>query len=261
MSSGIYKITNTINGKVYIGSAIDIKQRFRTHKHLLKNNKHFNNHLQASWNKHKEYAFTFEVLEYCLLVREDLINKEQYYIDLLECCNPLKGYNKKPHASSSLGIKISAQGRLNMSIGQKGKKQSREAVERRAAKMRGHTFNKGIKRTPEFCKRVAEFHSKPVLQYTLKGKFIKEFYSIKDAAESLNIRASGISAVCKGKRTKCGDYCFLYKNGVIEDVITPRLRKNARSNEHLCSNVQNELGEFSGSLVEDNTELSANLND
>ena len=35
---GIYKITNITNGKVYIGSAVNIMYRFKTHKRLLKNN-------------------------------------------------------------------------------------------------------------------------------------------------------------------------------------------------------------------------------
>lgn len=55
--TGIYKITNSINNKIYIGSAINIYRRFVTHNHLLRNNKHFNSHLQSSWNKYKSENF------------------------------------------------------------------------------------------------------------------------------------------------------------------------------------------------------------
>ena len=32
MITGIYKITNRINGKVYIGQSIDIRRRWRQHR-------------------------------------------------------------------------------------------------------------------------------------------------------------------------------------------------------------------------------------
>ena len=44
---GIYKITNIVNNKIYVGSAINISNRFKTHKRLLKNNIHFNSHLSG----------------------------------------------------------------------------------------------------------------------------------------------------------------------------------------------------------------------
>ena len=64
MNSGIYIIKNTINGKFYIGSAVNIKTRWSQHRHQLKHNKHGNRYLQRSWNKHGTENFVFEVLEY-----------------------------------------------------------------------------------------------------------------------------------------------------------------------------------------------------
>ena len=49
---GIYKITNTINNQIYIGSAIDIKDRWRCHKRDLLKYKHYNKKLQHAWNKY-----------------------------------------------------------------------------------------------------------------------------------------------------------------------------------------------------------------
>src|SRR6478735_2273370 len=62
---GIYKITNLISGKCYVGSARNTAGRIATHKYNLKNNKHFNSHLQAAWNKYGEQSFTFEVILHC----------------------------------------------------------------------------------------------------------------------------------------------------------------------------------------------------
>ena len=64
MKSGIYIITNIVNGKSYIGSSLDYLQRIRQHKYSLRKGTHYNNHLQSSFNKHAEKNFTFELLEY-----------------------------------------------------------------------------------------------------------------------------------------------------------------------------------------------------
>lgn len=82
--SGVYKITNTTNGKFYIGSSKDIEQRFDEHKKKLKNNSHINPILQNSWNYYGENNFTFEILEEC----ENYIEREQYYLDTFQ---PYKG--------------------------------------------------------------------------------------------------------------------------------------------------------------------------
>jgi hypothetical protein len=51
--SGIYKIQSIINPeRVYIGSAISIRNRWCTHKSELKGNKHHSPKLQNHYNKY-----------------------------------------------------------------------------------------------------------------------------------------------------------------------------------------------------------------
>lgn len=59
----IYKIRNVVNGKFYVGSTTNTRERFRTHRGRLRNNKHHCLHLQAAWNKYGEDCFKFEVVE------------------------------------------------------------------------------------------------------------------------------------------------------------------------------------------------------
>lgn len=61
----IYKIRNLLNGKFYVGSAVDTRTRFRQHRKLLRRGTHHCRHLQASWNKYGEELFKFEVVEQC----------------------------------------------------------------------------------------------------------------------------------------------------------------------------------------------------
>ena len=95
VKSGIYKITNEITGKFYIGSSIDIDQRFLDHKRDLNNKTHVNIILQRSWDKHGEKAFSNTTLEECS--PEKCFEREQYYLDTLQPYKSI-GYNIGKHA-------------------------------------------------------------------------------------------------------------------------------------------------------------------
>lgn len=63
LKSGVYQISNKVNGRVYIGSAKEFKCRWRQHVNSLKRGKHHNSFLQADYNTHGTNAFLIEVLE------------------------------------------------------------------------------------------------------------------------------------------------------------------------------------------------------
>jgi len=88
---GIYGITCTITNKVYIGKSINIKNRWSAHRFMLRRGKHDNSYLQHAWNLHGEENFLFSIIEETS--KEDLQDKEIYYIDLYKACNRQFGYN------------------------------------------------------------------------------------------------------------------------------------------------------------------------
>lgn len=100
----IYQIRHIESGKVYVGSAVNPAQRKRQHFHLLRNGKHHSSYLQHAWGKYGEEAFVFEIIEPVLFV-EDLVTREQYWIDVLHATNDKYGYNTSPTAGSPLGVK------------------------------------------------------------------------------------------------------------------------------------------------------------
>jgi len=57
--SGIYKITNLVTGDCYIGSAVNLNSRKRTHFANMNLDKHPNKHLQSSYNKYGKETFSF----------------------------------------------------------------------------------------------------------------------------------------------------------------------------------------------------------
>ena len=91
MGCGIYKITNKVSNKVYIGSSLNISNREYKHFWLLRNNSHDNRFLQNSYNKHDESIFKFEIIEYC--DPSQLIDRENYYINFYKSNLSEFGYN------------------------------------------------------------------------------------------------------------------------------------------------------------------------
>ena len=87
---GVYKITNTANGKFYVGSSNNIKHRWYQHKKNLKENVHNNVHLQNAWNIYGGQNFNFEIIEECSPKMQ--FEREQHYLNTL---NPFdeRGYN------------------------------------------------------------------------------------------------------------------------------------------------------------------------
>lgn len=95
---GIYKIKNLKTNDFYIGSAININNRWKRHLRDLKKGSHHSIILQRSFDKYGKDNFVLEVLEEC--DSKVLLLKEQYYLDLL-----LPKYNICRFSTSTLGRK------------------------------------------------------------------------------------------------------------------------------------------------------------
>lgn len=61
--AGIFLITNTTNGKVLLGSSLNLHGPLNKHRFMLSTGSHLNSALQADWNKLGPDAFTFEIVE------------------------------------------------------------------------------------------------------------------------------------------------------------------------------------------------------
>ncbi len=90
-ASGIYQIRCTPTGKIYIGSAVDLRDRWRHHRSSLRRGNHRNSHLQNAWAKYGEANFEFFVLEF--VDESDLLRAEQEWIEKTGCANRSIGFN------------------------------------------------------------------------------------------------------------------------------------------------------------------------
>ena len=80
--TGIYCITCTETNEKYVGQSVSIKRRWATHKRELKNNTHYNKHMQARYNEYGEDSFVYEILEQCPASK--LNEREKFYIKLFD---------------------------------------------------------------------------------------------------------------------------------------------------------------------------------
>ena len=133
MMTGIYKIENIVNGKVYIGQSVDIKRRWSQHM-SYKNNDYFHNALR----KHPE-LFRFSILLTC--PREMLDIWERDMIALYDCIYP-NGYNFTDGGESKKEISEETKRRMS----EAKKNMSAETKRRMSEAHKGKTLSEEHKR-------------------------------------------------------------------------------------------------------------------
>lgn len=78
---GVYRILNIANSRIYIGSTCRFKTRAYAHNNTLTKNQHLNKFLQNDYNKCGANSFLFEVIEVIEGSKEDILKREQFYLD------------------------------------------------------------------------------------------------------------------------------------------------------------------------------------
>ena len=85
---GVFIFKNKVNGKVFLGSSLNLKNKDISIKLMLKNGNHFNSDLQNDWNMFGEESFEYEILEKLELkdnpdydYKDDLSILEMIYLD------------------------------------------------------------------------------------------------------------------------------------------------------------------------------------
>lgn len=227
----IYKTTNLVNNKIYIGKRIFTKDKFF-------NNKYYGSGklLKEAIIKYGLDSFNREVLEE--VDNELLEEREVYWIKFYNSNNLEIGYNLTIGGNSKYGRKIGnmsneTKKKISESVSKylvenghpfqdknhsdetkekiknklKGRKLTNEHIRKLADGHRGLKYNK-----PEKVKKIKIDQSIKIKQLSMDGYFIKEWKSIMEAARELNIDRSGISRACRGIYKQCGGYKWFYIN-------------------------------------------------
>lgn len=212
MRSGVYIITNLINGKNYIGESYYIIKRLGQHKNALIKGKHFNIHLQSSFNKYGIENFSFSILELCdeSLTKE----KEDYWCTILKTHNDKFGYNIRLTDKEKMG-KLSESTKLKLSLAHKGKLLSishRLSLSKAQLKRGKNQF-----RSEEAINRISTANinrSKAVIQYSLNNEMIDEYPSRKIASEKTKVHYSAICNCTLNIAKTAGNYIWKFKTNL-----------------------------------------------
>lgn len=142
--AGLYKLTCSSNGKIYIGKASNINNRINFHRNCGKNSK-LNSFLKNAIVKYGWESFEVDILEVVenfdkLKDNETLLIRESYYIKLLDSTNREKGYNICSYSNDNTGRSISDEHKAKISKGNLGKIVSEETRE----KMRNSQLGKSL---------------------------------------------------------------------------------------------------------------------
>lgn len=133
---GIYRITNKVNGKAYIGSSVNLADRRRVHFRQLRQGKHINEHLQRAFSSYGEGAFVFDIVEFVDDVAT-LLEREQAWLDGAGASSI---YNMNPTAGkppSKKGIKRSVRHAANWLLARKKNPVSTETKEKMSRAKKG----------------------------------------------------------------------------------------------------------------------------
>jgi len=97
--AGIFQVKNTVNGKVLLGSSLNLEGPLNAHKFMLSTGHHQNKALQKEWDEYGPDAFVFEILEVVEVrddpnfsLRDELTLLEQIWLEKLQPFGE-RGYN------------------------------------------------------------------------------------------------------------------------------------------------------------------------
>jgi group I intron endonuclease len=228
----IYLITNTVNGKKYVGQTLekDINTRWKQHKNQEKNT--LGRYLSNAYIKYGIKSFKFQII--CVTFDDACNELEEFYIQKYNSLVP-NGYNLKAGGKNSkhhpdtikkmsdtlkgrvLGVKTEETSRKlrETHLGEKnpnfGKKMSDEQK-----KKISDTHKKLWQENPdridnisiekranqlEGLKKGHEVQRKKVGKYDIKGNLLKIYNSTVEASENENICRMSIGKVCRGAKS------------------------------------------------------------
>lgn len=207
----IYKMTNTINDKVYIGQSINVKSRFIRHKYELRNNKHINSHLQNSFKFYGENSFTSEIIDEATSLKE-LNIKEKYWIEYYKSNDPKFGYNMT--SGGHKDFIITEETRKKMSNSHRGKKYNR------------------------ICKQFSE-ETKQKMSESAKGRKLSEETKRKISIANKGHKHSEDAKQKMGEANKNNQYCL----GIIRSEATKQKLSKVHKGKKLSEETKRKMSE------------------
>ena len=231
---GIYKITNQINGKMYVGQSINIEQRWKKHCRVVSNDSNSpmkNYPLYQAMLKYGINNFSFEILEQCDI--SELNQKEQEWIA------KLRTYINYPD-SNGYNLTIGGDGTRKITLEEINniyKKWNEGLTVTEIAQQFSRDCGTVSTILDNICTheqrvmrgtiRASEKKNKTIYQYNCYGQLINKYNSLIEAAKATNICSQNLRRVVAGQIVSFKDNIFLYEKDATTQNIAERLERMA----------------------------------
>lgn len=221
----IYKVTNKINGKIYIGQTNNFERRKKQH---LLDKRTTHQAFKRALIKYGEINFEWKIIDKCES-KEEINKKEKYYINFYNSKVP-NGYNiaNGGEGGSNWNLKPIVMLDLNGNFIKRYDYISQcenetnlnhstisACCKRKHARYKNYIFmyeEDYLKNGPIRYIKPESTRKTKIKQYDLDGKFIKVYDSTTEASKILNIERTSISACLNGKNKSAGGFIWGYEN-------------------------------------------------
>lgn len=205
--TGIYKITNLTNNKVYIGQTTNFHQRKLDHfKKTAVNQRPIN--LHRDMKKVGVDKFSMALLEECSV--EDLDNREKYWTDRYskdhEMYNIVSGNpSYSSHNKKIQSKRFTKMNKENWKNPEYRKMMSQKSSERQKKRLEDPEY---LAEKSAQLKKYTDSIKKRVAQYDMDGHLIKVYSGVRAAERATGVRSRSISMVANHQkyRKSAGGY-------------------------------------------------------
>lgn len=208
-SYDVYKITNKINNKVYIGiTSKGISARWKEHLYNAEHGCPFKLHRAIC--KYGKDNFTIELIDFCNSW-EELTKKEKEYIKQYRSSEDEFGYNLTEGGDGTFGRYHSEETKDKIRQKAIGRAVSEETRQKLSEAGKVRTAGRDAYWSSG---NIGKNRRKPVLQYTKEGEFIREFEGVNIAAKETGIKVTTIINALKQKNivgSKKNPFIWVYK--------------------------------------------------
>lgn len=191
-SNEVYKITNKITGKIYIGITNQGSgARYRHHWYESRIGEP--SPIHRSMAKYGEDNFTLEIIDFAETY-EELKEKEKFWIKEFNSTDRNIGYNLTEGGDGTFGRTHSEETKEKIRQKALGRKISEETKK----KMSEARIGKCSDKQREHLKKISiQAKAIPVLQFSKTGEFIAKYESVSDAARQTGINSDTIERQLK----------------------------------------------------------------
>ena len=223
---GIYKITNKINQKVYVGQSIHMEARWQQHKREALGDRS-NTKLYQAMREYGIDNFVFEIIEQCL--EKELNEKEQYWISFYDSFQ--NGYNSNKGGLGEIFdrseiFKLWDDGKSIKEILEITRIKSKETIRSYLAGYKNYSVEESNRRGGIQARKTAIQNNNVVntnyysiiYQYSLKGEYIKQWNSTKEIQRELNIDGESVGYCLRGIRRTAGNFQWSLEKATMPDL-------------------------------------------